>query len=167
MSIPYSFVSSSSNFVAEFEEHRDLIRSLLRTRNLSGGPPLPRGMTAEDMKMRVESSLDQAGLLDTQLGSIEILSDGDPNSKLAPANVTQQGVKVELKKLNLRQILDLGYRLQNLDGSVKMTGLEIKAAADDPHYFNTIFKLISYSLPETVEKSEKEDSGRSRRNRGS
>lgn len=158
LSIPYSFLSSSGQYVGEFEEHRALIRALLRTRSLGGGPPLPRGLSSNEIETRVKMTLNQASLLDTQIDKMEGLSEGEPQSHLAPPNVLQQGLRVKLKKLNLRQVLDLGHQLQNLDESLKMTGVEIKASSDDAHYFDTIFTLISYSLPESVEKSEKEGS---------
>ena len=164
LSIPFSFLSSSRNFVSEFEEHRGLIRALLRTRSLASGPPLPQGLDSSEMESKAKASLSQAGLLETQIGQMESLPEGDPENTLAPKNVQQQGLKVQVKKLNLRQVIDLGYQLQNLDSSVKMTGLEIAASSEDPHYFDTVFKLISYSLPQPEKKPESE--GPRPRNRG-
>ena len=153
--IPWSFLSSSSGFVTEFEDNRALIRGLLKTRSLSKGTPLPKGLSAADMVIRTKGQLRQAGLLDSQIGDPQPLPEGDPGSRLAPPNVQQQGLKIQLKQLNLRQIMDIGYQLQTMDPSVKVTGLEIHATSEDPHYFNALFKLISYSLPEPEEKPEK------------
>jgi hypothetical protein len=108
------------------------------------------------MESKAKASLSQAGLLETQIGQMESLPEGDPENTLAPKNVQQQGLKVQVKKLNLRQVIDLGYQLQSLDSSVKMTGLEIAASSEDPHYFDTVFKLISYSLPQPEKKPESE-----------
>ncbi|MCC7405615.1 MAG: hypothetical protein IT288_14545 [Bdellovibrionales bacterium] len=154
LSIPWSFLSSSSDFVSQFEESRDLIRGLLKTRSMAKGTPLPRGMSAGEIESRARTMLTSAGLLESQIGSTLPLPQGDPQSGLAPSSVLQQGVRVELKQLNLRQIIDVGYELQNLDPSVKMTGLEIQATAEDPHYFTVAFKLISFSLPEPEENPE-------------
>ncbi|MCB0364346.1 MAG: hypothetical protein H6624_01075 [Bdellovibrionaceae bacterium] len=159
LSIPWSFLSSSSNYVTEFEDSRALIRGLLKTRSLSKGAPLPKGMSSGEIESKAKGMLSTAGLLDSQIGSSMQLPEGDPGSRLAPPNVQQQGVRLELKQLNLRQIIDIGYQLQNLDASVKMTGMEVHATAEDPHYFNATFKLISFSLPETEEASAGKDAG--------
>ncbi len=160
LSIPYSFISSSNNYITEYEETRHLIRALLKTRNLGGGPPLPKGLSTSQMGEGVKTNLSQSELIDDQLDRMITLPEGDKTSHLAPPNVTQQGVQVLLKKLNLQQVISIGLQLQNIDESIKMTGLEIKAATDDVHYFDVIYTLISYSLPETVEKEEKKDQNR-------
>ena len=159
LSIPWSFLSSSSDFVTEFEENRALIRGLLKTRSISKGAPLPRGMSAGEIESKAKGMLATAGLLESQIGASTQLPEGDPNSRLAPPNVQQQGVRLELKQLNLRQIIDIGYQLQNLDPSVKMTGMEVHATAEDPHYFTASYKLISFSLPEGEEPPGGKDAG--------
>jgi hypothetical protein len=64
---------------------------------------------------------------------------------LVDKSIKQSGVGVNLKKLNLRQVVDLGYTLQDLYPSVKMSGLEITASTQDPHYFDVLYKLIIFS----------------------
>jgi len=161
--IPWSFISSSNDFITEFEDHRTLIRGLLKTRSLPKGIPLPKGMTAANMVNRVKGWMHQAGLLETQIGDTQLLPKGEPQSQLTSPNTKQQGMKIQLKQLNLRQIMDIGYHLQNMDSSVKVTGLEIQATSKNPHYFNALFKLISYSLPEPEKKSSKKKSRRKRK----
>ena len=39
-----------------------------------------------------------------------------------------------------------------------MTGINIETNPEDDHYYDVKFKLVSFSLPETEEKSESKDS---------
>lgn len=149
ISIPWSYLSSSSTYISDFEANRQLIRDLFRvsrmTQELASSPEaiLPSALQA-----RVQNELHSANLLPEQIKRVEEYNNAGPKASSAiPKSVEQKGVLVHLAQLNLRQVVDIGQKLQNIDKSIKMIGLDIHATAADPHYYDTVYKLISFSLP--------------------
>jgi hypothetical protein len=61
------------------------------------------------------------------------------------------GLGVSLKKLNLKQVVDIGFEMQKISSNVKLAGIEITAGADDPHYFDVMYKLVAFGMPEAQE----------------
>jgi hypothetical protein len=143
--IPYSYYSSASGYVSEFEDKRNLIRELLKvTRESSEVPDLPVAPPAEMMKGTIENQLRMANLLPEQMKGIEVIT---AETGLVPKNLLESGLKVNLAKLNLRQIIDIGYNIQNISPSVKMSDVNISANGEDPKYFDVEFKLVSLAVP--------------------
>lgn len=146
ISIPYSYYSSSTDYVSTFEEKRGLIRELLKvTRESSEVPDLPQAPSPDMLKSSVESQLNMAKLLPEQMKGIEVMA---ADTGLIPKGLLSGGLKINLAKLNLRQIVDIGYNIQNISPSVKMSGLNISANAEDPRYFDVEMKLVSLAVPQ-------------------
>lgn len=165
LSIPLSFLSTSGDYTSEFDENRQLIRELLRTRSAGSGPPLPRGLNSSELESRVNGLIKQGSLLDNQIAGLEVLPSSDPSLQLAPKTITQFGLKIMLNQLNLKQVIDFGYQFQTLDPSVKLIGMEMKASKKDNHYYDTTFKIVSFTFPDMEEKLD-DKKGFSNRKRG-
>src|SRR5437868_5607421 len=117
ISIPYSYYSQSTTYVTTYEEKRSLIRELLKvTRESSEVPDLPVAPAAEVLKSNVENQLTMAHLLPEQMKGVEVIS---AETGLIPKSLLESGLKISLAKLNLRQIVDLGYNIQMISPSVK------------------------------------------------
>jgi hypothetical protein len=71
-------------------------------------------------------------------------------TSLVPDAVKQAGVSLLLKKLNLRQVVEISHRLQTLSPGVKLMGLDVRENLGASHYFDAVFKLASFSVPEPV-----------------
>jgi hypothetical protein len=146
ISIPYSYYSSSSDNVSVFEEKRNLIRELLKvTRESSEVPDLPVAPSSDILKSNIENQLRMANLLPEQMKGIEVIS---ADTGLIPKSLLEAGLRVSLAKLNLRQIVDIGYNIQAISQSVKMNDVNIKANSEDPKYFDVDFKLVSLAVPQ-------------------
>ncbi|MBX7231009.1 MAG: hypothetical protein K1X29_02885 [Bdellovibrionales bacterium] len=162
-SIPYAYIESAHQHIAEFEENRTLLRELLRVgRAAKDPPPLPQGLSSRELQSRMESFTSEFRLLPEQVIGIKPLGER-PAPSLAPPVILQEGVAVTYAKLNLYQILDIGYRLHNLSAGSKLTSVDIKANPEDNHYFDTTFKVVSFSLP--IHSMEPETSQKGSRNR--
>jgi hypothetical protein len=147
LSIPFSYISSSSVAIEEFNDHRALLRDLLRVSGQAGAPPpLPPGLSTADLQARVQGLVAQFGLIEEQVVGVTALGDR-PAAALAPPAIEQSGVELSLKKLNLEQILDISVRLQDISDGTRLTGLTINANAEDNHYFDVIFKVVNFSIP--------------------
>jgi hypothetical protein len=68
-------------------------------------------------------------------------------SQLIPDNLLEGALEVRLAKLNIRQIVDLGYKFQNVSPSVKMKDLVISANLEDNRYFDVIYQLVALAVP--------------------
>jgi hypothetical protein len=147
ISIPYSYYSQSTENVSTYEEKRSLIRELLKvTRESSEAPDLPVAPSSDVLKSNIENQLNMAHLLPEQMKGVEIIS---AETGLIPKGLLQSGLKISLAKLNLRQIVDLGYNIQNISPSVKMNSLNISANKEDLRYFDVEMKMVSLVVPQS------------------
>ena len=75
-------------------------------------------------------------------------------------------MEVNLAKLNLNQILDLGHRFQSINPSVKLKDLIITANHEDGRYFDVVYKLVALAVPAAPEVApDMPAKGNSRRNK--
>lgn len=146
---PYSYLSVSGTLITEFSEKRAVIRELLRVSRQSDAlPPIPQGPSIDALQQSVDQVFNAANLMAEQRGQVMGTSTKD---KLAfiPPTVTQQAFAVDAKKLNLKQILDIGFELSKLYAALKLMDVEITSAAGAPApgYFDVVFKLVSFNFP--------------------
>ena len=145
-SMPYGYWNESQTSVKGFEDRRDIVRRLLKaSRESADVPDIPPAPATDALRSQVESYLKEIQLLPEQIKSVDVAT---LDSKLIPADMAQGSVSVNLAKLNLRQILDIGYKLKTLSPSVKMTALQMLPNPQDARYFDVIFKLVALSVPQ-------------------
>lgn len=153
LSFPLSDLNESSTNIEKYNEDRSLLRSLLRASRLaSEAASVPAAYSAADLKAQAQGQLNSFALKPEQLGGIIDLDLTALGTPLAPNSIHQSGVGVSLKKLNLKQIIDIGFELQKINPSVKIAGMEVAASTPDTHYFDVLFKLIIFSMPDGGEK---------------
>jgi len=146
ISIPYSYYSVSTEHVVAFEDKRSLIRELLKvTRESNEVPDLPVAPNGEMLRGTIEAQLHMAKLLPEQMKGIEVIA---ADTNLIPKGLLESGLRISLAKLNLRQIIDIGYNIQAISQSVKMSSLNVTANAEDSRYFDVEMKLVSLAVPQ-------------------
>lgn len=146
LSIPLGYISTSNERVTEFETNRQLIRDLLKvSRETQDVPNIPPAPPMEVIQSRVAQEIQNARLLPEQVKGTEVASE---NSELIPQNLSQGNLRINLAKLNLRQVLDLGYQFQNINPSVKMKDVDLRANAEDARYFDVTYKLAVLAVPD-------------------
>ena len=147
--MPLSYFSKSGDSISEFENSRQTIRDLLKaSREAQDVPDIPAPPSIDSLKMQIDSQVQAARLLPEQIIGTEILSE---KPVLFPENLSQGLLKVSLGKLNLRQILDLGFGFQTISPSVKVTDLVMEANSQDPRYYDVQFKLAVLAVPTQIE----------------
>lgn len=164
-SFPYTNWSLSHESVGSFESKRALIRDLLKvtkeTSELPMLPPAPTtGQIQTDMQMRIQSFQ----LLQEQMGPIT--PEEPTSSALIPANRQEGVIKVTLKKLNLRQIVDITHDLQSMQPAVKLRNLSIDANLQDARYLDAILEFIIVKIPQVNLSPNTEDDEPNRKGRG-
>ena len=144
--VPLSNFTSSHNDLSQFEEKRGLIRELFRTyRESSSTQNLAVPPNAGMLRSAIESILNRAELLPEQNQGV---STGALEGRLIPQNLVSEVVFVNLSKLNLKQIVDIGASIVGISNSVKMKDMLIRANMQDTRYFDVTYKLYSLNVPE-------------------
>jgi hypothetical protein len=149
LSIPYGYYSASQTNVEDFEGKRMTIRELLKvTRESSDVPQIPQAPPMGSLQGIIDSQIQSSHLLPEQIKGTQTVSN---NSKLIPNALTEGMMEINLAKLNLNQILDLGHRFQSINPSVKLKDLIITANREDARYFDAVYKLVALAVPAAPE----------------
>lgn len=145
LAIPLGSFTNSSDSVTHFEETRSLIRDMLKaTREAQDSPDIATPPDADFIQTRIQNELTSAHLLPEQIKGTTPINEP---SNLIPSNLVGNMFRVSLAKLNLRQVVDIGYQLQAINASVKLADLVMVANAQDPRYFDVNYKLIALNVP--------------------
>lgn len=149
LSFPYGNLTQSSDSVTEFEGKRMTIRELLKvSRESADVPNIPQAPSLDMLRASIDNQIKMANLLPEQIkGTAEERN----TSPLMPANLTQGALSIKLAKLNLRQVMDLGYKFQSINPSVKMKDMFITANRADTRYFDVVYKLVALAVPAVAE----------------
>ncbi len=147
---PWSWIGSSSTFIESFESKKALIRSLLQLkRDIAQAPAVANGISSSALKKQVETSIRAIGLNADQIkGVAEISLSNDGSSTLVADSVLQNGVQITVSKINLEQFVDLSYRIQKMNLTAKLLSVDMKANNEDNHYYDVIYQLISFAVPQ-------------------
>lgn len=149
--IPLSYYSSSSDSVAYFEENKELIENLFTTRRDAGIlKAAPQQIDQGQIISQAQAKVTQAGIPPerVQVEGYEQIGKNRTGSPVIPKSVDETGARVIVSKLNLTQLVDIGHSLMTISNGVKMLGIDIKAAADDPRYFDVTYKLAHFRIPQ-------------------
>ncbi len=156
ISYPLTSYFSSSESIATYENQRDLIRDLFKiqqdAQNSTGMNPAP---PAESLKAQIEDEFTKAMLLPEQISSVSIAE----IPKTLPKDHIENSLQVILKKLNLRQVVDLGHQMSSLHPALKMVDLSMEANAQDSRYYDVIYKFVTLKIPVYVPPPPEEDTG--------
>lgn len=157
---PMSFLSSGSDQISQAEENRDLIKGLLRASHSASEPaPLPPPMSADTLKSSVERVLRDNGLLPDQIGIMNPIPES-ANGGLAPAGVVTTGLAVQLKKLNVAQVIEIGNLVQNMAPGTKLIGVDVIQSAGTTHYYDLVLQILHFGLPTMTDDTEAAPNGK-------
>ncbi len=160
-SIPASFIDSANQKLTYFEDNRQMTRELIRAGRIAQTVQLPPpAPTATSLSSHVERVLAAEQILPEQKMS-STQKENVAAKTLAPASIKQSGIKLSLKKLNLRQLVRVGEALDQID-STKLINLAIQADAQDPHYFAVDYEVAAFEVPRDSEEDVGGDKKKSR-----
>jgi hypothetical protein len=151
--IPLSNLSSSMTNVASFEESKQTLRDLLVVqRELAQTPDVPPAPPADQIKQRVQTILNDAGLAPEQIHEVkDVDTKADPPTALIPPSVQQHGVTATLMKLNLKQVTDIAYQIQSIATNAFLTSMDMTANKEDNHYYDVIYRVVGFSVEDAGE----------------
>lgn len=160
---PIGTLLDSSQSIEEYERKRELTRELIRVmRDVGSAPQIPQGVDVNTLQSTLQMDFQNRRLIPEQIYSVMA---GSEFSSLIPEKLSQGSVLVSLKDLNLRQILDLSYKMSSISPTIKMTDLELNASPERPGYFHLNAKLIALKSPEPQIVQPEEDRGSRKNNR--
>lgn len=142
---PLMTLSDSITYVEEFEAKRELTRELLRvSKEASNSPNLSKAPSGPALVSQIQLALQQNGLIPEQ---IESVSESGSSSNLIPTSLSEGAARVQLRKLTLRQIVEIGFRLTQVSQSLKMSSMKMTASNDLAGYFDYYFELNAIKIP--------------------
>lgn len=167
LSFPLGWISQSTENLAKYEKNRKLIEDFLKVqKDLQTAPNVPTSASAGQIQSSAADLIEKTGISKTQIKFNGLGSTDMP--PYLPSYIEYSSVRLQLEKLNLTQVLDLGVKLQNMNRLAKLMGLEMTANKDDNHYYDVNFNLAVFSAKAAgVDDSEDDEpaerSGRSRK----
>ncbi len=146
LSPPISSILTAGELIEEFERKREITRELMRVvRDAANSPNIPQAPEISSLQSRIQQELQNDKLMPEQIHSIQ----AEMNvGTLVPKSLTTGSLSINLKSLNLRQILDVAYRAASTSPTVKMTELELNSSPGKPGYFDMTSKLVLLKAPE-------------------
>jgi len=144
--IPYSFYSSTSDTVTDFDRKRDLIRELFKVKResaiLENAPP---SISGSELQSRAQMQISNAHLAPEQTRGVTDYDNAGPQaSSIIPKIVIQKGTSVSLSKLTLKQVVDIGY----LSTIVKLPDGEVTIPNKD--IWSKPVKVVAESKPTSL-----------------
>src|SRR3989344_4428724 len=149
-SIPYAWFTTSQDSVVEFEDTKYTITELLEvSQEIKNIPPQSAGISSAELKSKVDKILSEKGLGKDQITSVSETQFTNPQgSTLIPPQIEASGIETNLKKLTLKQIVDIGFEFERISPLVKVINLEMKATPEDVHYYDVQYRVSSFSVKE-------------------
>ena len=148
--LPLSYMISSGGLVGSYEERKKIVQSLFVYSSVNkSDASLPQGQNISRLISIFSSSLNGFQLLPKQIGGVSKISGDEFGKKLSfKPPIIQAYFQVELKLLNIQQVIQIGSKFQGLASNVKMLGLDLKEDGELADYYNVIYKFVGLSLPE-------------------
>lgn len=144
---PMDYFLVSFDHESEFESKRKLIKNIIRSeRDLGSLPDIPRPLPSDAIKSNIESQLRELNLMPEQIKQVTI--NNQPDSKLIPANKLQYGIDITINKINVKQLANVGSKLQIIHPSVKLKDMIVTLNREDSRYLNVDFKMVALNIPE-------------------
>lgn len=146
---PWAWMSGAEDSLLSFESRKSVVRQLLQLkRDLGQAPQIATGYPPSALLSEIQAATQSMGLTPDQVKEVaEITLTEDPDSKLVPPEIQQLGVQLTVWKLNLDQFVKLSYKLQGINPSAKLLGVDLKANSDDNHYYDVIYQVVMFSPP--------------------
>ena len=146
-SIPYDNWSKSVDSVVVFESRRDLMNNLTTVTKEANetvvyAPAPPLGQIKTDMEIKLQ----QYQLVAEQMGTVQV--DLNSTEGLIPKARQEGSVKVPLKKLNLRQVVDIVSDLQRVHPAVKLASFKVDSHLKDPRYLDVLLDFVVIKIPQ-------------------
>lgn len=145
INIPLQSFITSQTELQTYKEQKDLVQRLHMAQQLNNQVDFqPENFPIS----RLESDLlSRMSAFQVTKDQFRISSD-TPDLLGVPKQAITNGYNLNFTNLNVRQISRIASLLENFSDSILVTGFKSKATQADPHYFDTEFRILNFSVPE-------------------
>ncbi len=150
LNIPIQAFIKSNQQLQTYKEQKQIVERLKVTEKAKSQTDFePQQFTKVTLQRELLNQMRTFQVSDEQFQ----ISSTPPDLLGIPKQAVTQGYKLNLANLNVRQISRVSSLIENFSDSILITGFRSAASPEDPHYFNTEFKLLNYSTPQSETES--------------
>ena len=152
---PFFYLYSSRKNMKDFNIKKKLIKEMT---NLSSTKEVNTTKTYpfnQNPVRFIELRMPTLGIHKEQQGEIKKV-DALTELKNLPASTKVEAVEVNLKNLNLKEVIQFGHKMENLSNNIKLINMEITENPEKEHYFNVSYILSFFELKTETPNQEKE-----------
>ena len=148
---PFSYLYFSWINMRNFYTKKELTRELIDLSSITQ-PDFSKSYTSSQEPVRfIEQKIPTLQIPKSQIKEIK-KSNSNQQPKNFPLSSKVEAVEVEIKNLNLKEIVQYGHKLEQLSDNIKLTNIYITENPKKNNYFNvsyilSFFSLITDSLP--------------------
>lgn len=144
--------ADSSDYITEFEDKKELIRALmLAQKDLSDTPGIGNSLSSEQIKSRIEGEIFQDGLLPDQVSPVTAITEAIASSPNYPSKIVEGVYEASLKQVTIRQLMQIGTRIENIGPQVKLKDLIVKADTQAEGYLNATLRFVVFTLTDPAD----------------
>ena len=140
--IPLSFIWGSIQKSNEFKEKYKLVSYMLQTPASSKSSP---SMNATRWNERINQLI--GGLSSEQNARITPYKPSRYQIPSAFKKLTHAGKKIQVEGLNIQEVVDIGYALDQMDSAVKLIEMKIEKSSLAEHYFKATYFVFLFFNP--------------------
>ena len=141
---PASRLYSSWKYIKNFNTKTQLIRELVNLSSAKQTSISGAYTFNKDPLQFIEQKIPTLFIPKNQVTKITNLQDSK-ESKNLPISATVKKVKLEMKDLNLKEVIQYGYQLEQLSDNIKLMNLSLKESKEKENYFNVSYILSFFN----------------------
>ena len=144
--IPASSFLTSLKTARDFKTKKNLIFSLLQKDSQTAFSELSPSQFESRISAIVSQfkTAQESPKITTLPRSIQL----EPSLK----KLKYSGKKITIKNINVKTVLDIGLRLDQISPSVKLMKLTMTESKTEKNYFTAVFSLVHFQAPKTLKK---------------
>ena len=148
----FSIFFSSAHKSEEFKVKKTLVNQMIQI-PVSIGISAP--ITAIQWNEKINQLIDDLSLSDDQIVKIAPYRPSQSKIPQSLKSLTHIGKKIQIEGLNIQEIMDIGYALDQMDSSVKLTQLQIEQVSFITHYFKATYFVFLFFNPSSRKSTRK------------
>ena len=141
---PASHLYTSVKNMKDFTDKKQLIQELISLSAVRRASPYTQNNISGNLKDFIFQRSETVGLPKDQITTIDQAKSQNLRELKMPTHT--ESVRVELKNLNLKELIQYGHQLETLNENLKVVSMDITESVQKENYFNAAYTLSLFSL---------------------
>ena len=142
---PFSQLYLSHTYIRDFKLKKSLTQNLMElsaTNSMASSNTYTYG---QDPVRFIKNRLPVLRISKDKIKHVKLVK---PDKQIKQLNISAnlEAVEVEIEKLNLKELVQYGYELENFSDNMKLTGLRVQEAPIGSNYFNVAYVFNIFNL---------------------